>query len=286
MYAGKYNHTERRQKGRNNVKRIGFIGMGNMGSAMLLGMLDTFETDELVFTRKNEEEGRKFSEKTGVEYVRSNQELVEKSKYLILAVKPQIFSSVLPEIKKEVTEEKIVISIAAGITIWDIKKDLGEKTRIVRALPNTPALVKEGMSGVCFDESDYTEEEKGTIRRMFESFGKMQIVEERLINAVICASGSSPAYVYLFIEALADSAVKYGLPRQTAYEMAAQTVLGAAKMVLETGEHPGKLKDAVCSPGGTTICGIAALEEYGLRNCIWKASDACYEQAENMSKNK
>ena len=134
------------------------------------------------------------------------------------------------------------------------------------------------MTGVCYDAAQFSDEEQETIRSLFESFGKMVIVEEKLMDALACASGSSPAYVYVFIEALADSVVKYGIPRQTAYELVAQTVLGSAKMVLETGEHPGRLKDQVCSPGGTTIAGISALEEYGLRNAVIKATDACYEK--------
>lgn len=268
------------------MKSIGFIGMGNMGSAMLNGMLKVFETEEIVFSRKNAEKGKAFATEKGVEYASDNKTCAAMAKYLILAVKPQFFPGVLEEIKTEIREEQIIISIAAGVTIADIKKSLGEKARIVRAMPNTPALLGEGMTGVCFDESVYSEGEMQVIRKIFESFGKMQIISENLMNAVICVSGSSPAYVYMFIEALADGAVKYGLPRQAAYEMAAQTVLGAAKMVLETGEHPSVLKDKVCSPGGTTIAGVAALEEYGFRNAVLKACDKCYEKADSMSKKK
>lgn len=128
----------------------------------------------------------------------------------------------------------------------------------------------------------FSEEEKQTIETLFTSFGRMTIVEEKLMDAVVCASGSSPAYVYMFIEALADSAVKYGIPRADAYKLVAQTVLGSAKMVLETGEHPGLLKDKVCSPGGTTIAGVAALEEYGMRNAVIKATDACYAKCKGI----
>lgn len=266
------------------MKRIGFIGMGNMGSAMLKGMLKVFEAEEIVFSRKDEKKGQELSASTGVEYAADNKACAARVKYLILAVKPQFFPEVLEEIKEVVTQEQIVISIAAGITIQDIKERLGEKVRVVRAMPNTPALLGEGMTGVCFDDSWYEEGEMTVIRRIFESFGKMQTVKENLMNAVICVSGSSPAYVYMFIEALADGAVKYGLPRQAAYQMAAQTVLGAAKMVLETGEHPGVLKDKVCSPGGTTISAVAALEECGFRNAMIQACDKCYEKAESMSK--
>ena len=138
------------------------------------------------------------------------------------------------------------------------------------------------MTGVCYDAKAFDDEEKETIREIFTSFGEMCIVEERLMSAVVCASGSSPAYVYMFIEALADGGVKYGLPRKTAYAMAAQTVLGSAKMILETGKHPGQLKDEVCSPGGTTIAGVSALEEHGLRNALIKAADACYEKTQSM----
>ena len=266
------------------MKSIGFIGMGNMGSAMLKGMLRVFEAEEIVFSRKSAEKAQKLYMDTHVDYVQSNQECAAMAKYIILAVKPQFFPEVLKEIKPEIKENQIVISIAAGVMIQEIKAILGAGTRVVRAMPNTPALLGEGMTGVCFDQSVYTEGEKTVIQKIFESFGKMQIVQESLINAVICVSGSSPAFVYQFIEALADGAVKYGLPRQAAYEMAAQTVLGAAKMVLETGEHPAALKDKVCSPGGTTIAGVAALEEYGFRNAVIKACDRCYEKAENMSK--
>ena len=266
------------------MKRFGFIGMGNMAGAMLKGMLRVFSPDELMFAEKNEEQGKRVEKETGVEYAVSNRSCSSSVKYLILAVKPQFMPEVLEEIKEEIKEEQIVISIAAGVTIADIKEVLGADARVVRVMPNTPALLGEGMTGVCYDASAYSDEERSVIRQIFESFGKMQVVNEALMNAVICVSGSSPAYVYMFIEALADGAVKYGIPRKAAYEMAAQTVLGAAKMVLETGKHPGELKDMVCSPAGTTMAGVAALEEYGFRNSIIKACDSCYEKAESMSR--
>lgn len=140
------------------------------------------------------------------------------------------------------------------------------------------------MSGVCFDASEYQESEKETVLGILKACGRVKIVTEAMMSAVTCASGSSPAYVYMFIEALADSVVKYGIPRDMAYEMAAQTVLGAAKMVLETGENPAVLKDRVCSPAGTTIAAVAALEEYGFRNAIFKATDKCYARAEELKK--
>ena len=151
-------------------------------------------------------------------------------------------------------------------------------------MPNTPALVGMGVTGVCYDRKEFTQEEEAVIRTFFESFGTMELVEERLINAVVCASGSSPAYVYMFIEALADGAVLQGMPRQQAYTFAAQAVLGSARMVLETGMHPGALKDMVCSPGGTTIEAVASLEQDGLRAAVIRAVDVCTEKSKAMSK--
>jgi pyrroline-5-carboxylate reductase len=153
-------------------------------------------------------------------------------------------------------------------------------------MPNTPAMVSKGMTGICFSADTFTQDEREVVDHFFSSFGKYEIFDEKLMNAVVCANGSSPAYVYMFIEALADSVVNYGIPRDKAYILAAQTVFGAAAMVLETGEHPAKLKDNVCSPGGTTIAAVKALEEHGLRNAIMKATDACYEKAVFLSNKK
>lgn len=262
---------------------FGFIGAGNMGYPMLKAAIQTFGKDEVVYTDVSEARMQFVFQDTGVPSLGDNLTVVKECKYLVLAVKPQFFPEVLKEIKKAVTKDHVVISIAAGITIESIKDILSESTRVIRSMPNTPAMVLKGMTGVCYSQDDYTEEEKQVVDRFFRSFGKYEVFEEKFMNAVICANGSSPAYVYMFIEALADSVVSYGIPRDKAYTLAAQTVLGAAAMVLETGEHPGKLKDNVCSPGGTTIAAVKALEEYGFRNAIMKASDACYEKAVTLS---
>ena len=264
------------------MAKIGFIGMGNMGYAILKGLLNVYGKEEIIFTDVNPGRCRQVSEETGVSFAACNAECAASAKYRVLAVKPQFFAPVLSDIAGTVTKDHIIISIAPGITVDSVRETLGADKRIVRAMPNTPALLGEGMTGVCYDPALFAKEEQETIRSLFESFGKMQTVEERLMNAVVCVSGSSPAYVYMFIEALADSAVKYGLPREAAYKMAAQSVLGSAKMVLETGEHPGALKDKVCSPGGTTIAAVSALEEYGFRNAVMKASDACYDKCTNL----
>ena len=263
---------------------LGFVGAGNMGYAMLKGALKVFKKEELTYTDINSIRLEEIKKETGIEYVNSNKELVKQVKYIVLAVKPQYLDGVLEEVKTVVKEEQVIIAIAPGIEIFHYKKFLGEKIKVVRAMPNTPALVNEGMTGICFSEDTFNQEEKTVIYKFFDSFGKFEEVSENLMNAVTCVSGSSPAYVYMFIEALADSAVKYGIPRDKAYVFAAQTVMGSAKMVLETKEHPGKLKDQVCSPGGTTIAAVSVLEECGFRSSVIKAGDACYEKSTSFKK--
>ncbi len=244
------------------MAKIGFIGMGNMGYAMLKGALSVFSSGELIFTDVNTERMITVAKETKVAYAETNAELANSAKYIVLAVKPQFYNQVLHNIENIVKEDNVIISIAPGITIQSLKDALGFNSRIVRAMPNTPALLGEGMTGICYDDKLLNFEEKDVIAKLFGSFGKYRIVEERLMSAVTCASGSSPAYVYMFIEAMADAAV----------------------MVLETGKHPGELKDMVCSPGGTTIAGVAALEEHGFRSSIIKAVEACYNVAEGFNK--
>lgn len=264
------------------MAKIGFIGMGNMGYAMLKGALSIFPKEDIVFTDVNTDRMEAVSKETGVMHLQSNAECANAAKYIVLAVKPQFYGAVTKNIKNIVKSDNVIISIAPGISITSLKEALDFDARIVRAMPNTPALLGEGMTGVCYDNASFNFEEKDVIDKLFNSFGKYKLVDEKMMSVVTCASGSSPAYVYMFIESLADSVVKYGMPREAAYEFAAQTVLGAAKMVLETKEHPGALKDKVCSPGGTTIAAVAALEEYGFRNSIIKATDACFEKAESF----
>ena len=264
------------------MAKIGFIGTGNMGYAILKGLLHIYGPKDLMITDANEARRLQVGKETGVTCAPDNGALASGVKYIVLAVKPQYYGAVLKDIAPVVKKEQIIISIAPGITVDDLKKTLGNDKRIVRAMPNTPALIGVGMTGVCYDRTLFTEEEEQEINTFFSSFGKMKIVEERLMDAVVCVSGSSPAYVYMFIEALADSGVKYGLPREAAYEMAAQAVAGSAQMVLKTGKHPGELKDAVCSPGGTTIAAVSALEDAGFRSAVIKAADACFEKCSSL----
>ena len=264
------------------MAKIGFIGMGNMGSAILNGLLRVYKPEDLLFTAAHKEKMEAVTEKTGVVHAASNAECVKESEYVILAVKPQYFEAVFEEIRPVLKDGQIVISLAPGQTIASLTERLGGKVRVVRTMPNTPALLGEGMTGMAYEQSRYSEEEKAVLRSIFEACGRLEVVEERMMDAVGCVSGCSPAYVYMFIEALADSAVKYGIKRDDAYKLVAQTVLGSAKMVLETGEHPGVLKDKVCSPGGTTIAGVAALEEHNFRSALIKATDACFDKCTNI----
>ena len=247
---------------------IGFIGMGNMGTAMLKGAKRTFDGSQSIFHRKSVDKMKELAEEEKVNYAMSNSEVVEKSKYIILAIKPQMFEKVIDEINDSLDNDKVIISLAPGFTITQLK----EKLKAGRI----------GMTGVCFDENEFDENEIDVINKIFEATGKAKKVDEKLMNSVVCASGSSPAYVFMFIEALADSAVKCGLPRKDAYEFVAQTVLGSAKLMLETGKHPGELKDMVCSPGGTTIAGVAELEKNGFRKAIFEATDACFNKCNNI----
>ena len=263
--------------------KIGFIGCGNMGSAMLSGMIDSGKvkpqdimvTDKLLASRVNTQK------KYGVEIASSNVELTMIADIIILAVKPQFYEEVLLEIKDAVWADKIIVSIAPGKTLAWLEEKLGKPAKIVRTMPNTPALVKEGMMGVCANDS-VAKDELEYVCKLFNGFSKTEFVPEHLMDVVTAVSGSSPAYVFMFIEAMADAAVEGGMPRKQAYTFAAQAVLGSAKMVLETGIHPGELKDMVCSPAGTTIQAVRVLEEHGMRAAVMDAMKACLDKPRNM----
>ncbi|MDI9509073.1 MAG: pyrroline-5-carboxylate reductase [Clostridiales bacterium] len=262
---------------------FGFIGVGNMGSSVLKASYKTFGHDNIIYFDQSKERCLDIKSSLNISPEKDNISLVNKSRYIILVVKPQYISNVLDEIKGHVKPDHIIISMVAGVSINAIKKALGNDIRVVRAMPNTPALILKGATGISFSLDSYSEDERALIDRFFSSFGEYEIFDEDLMNAVTCACGSSPAYVYTFIEALADSVVSLGIPRDKAYLLVAQTVMGAASMVLASNEHPGVLKDQVCSPAGTTIAAIKALEENGFRNAIMKATDACYNRANEMT---
>lgn len=265
-------------------KIIGFIGAGNMGSAMIGGILSSSlaTSSQVIASAHSAATLEQLRTRWGIETTPSNETVAERSDILFLAVKPNKFDEVIPQIASHVKSHCVIVSIAAGKTIHAIEDAFGHEIKLVRAMPNTPALVGEAMSALCAN-ANVTAEELADIELIFNSFGKCEIVPESLIDAVVGVSGSSPAYVYMFIEAMADAAVADGMPRAQAYKFAAQSVYGAAKMVLETGRHPGELKDAVCSPGGTTIEAVSALEKGGLRDTIITAQRACSKKSHDMS---
>lgn len=263
------------------MSNIGFIGAGNMGYAMLKGALSSISPENVGVTDRSFDKAESIAQETGVRHFESNADCVKNCKYVVFSIKPQVYENVVDEIRKFVDDSKIIISLAPNVSIEMLNGMFGKNVRVVRLMPNTPALVSEGMTGYCYDDALFNEEEKTFLADLFNSFGKAVKISEKIMSAVVCASGSSPAYVFMFIEALADSVVKYGMSRDDAYTFVAQTVLGSAKMVLESGEHPGVLKDRVCSPGGTTIRAVEKLEECGLRNALFKATEACYNKCEN-----
>ena len=265
-------------------KVIGIIGCGNMGRGILEGVLNNglAEADKVFIYDKNLSKTHEIGEELGVCVSETGLELMKEAEVVILAVKPNIYKPVLEEIKGAVRENQIIVTIAAGITLDFVEGILGQDKHIVRTMPNTPALVGEGMTAVVPGKGS-REEDLKTVVDIFSGIGKVEIVPEYLIDAVTGVSGSSPAYVYMFIEAMADGAVLAGMPRDKAYKFAAQAVLGSAKMVLESGKHPGELKDMVCSPGGTTIEAVKSLEENGFRGVVINAVLACIERSREMS---
>ena len=266
-------------------KTIGFIGCGNMAQAMIGGIVKSnlVSSDKVIASNPSNKSLNKVKEQYNILVTGDNKEVAQFSDILILAVKPYKYFEVIDEIKAALKKDVVIVTIAAGITLEHMSKALGDSAKVVRTMPNTPALVGEGMSALCANLNVEPEELEAVIK-VFESFGNAEILEEKLIDIVPAVSGSSPAYVYMFIEALGDGAVLQGMPREKAYKMAAQAVLGAAKMVLETGEHPGKLKDNVCSPGGTTIEAVYTLEKNNFRAAVISAMESCTEKSIKMSK--
>lgn len=262
---------------------IGFIGLGNMAKAMIGGILakGIAAPCEVIGSARTEATQKAVGSQYGIMVYGDNCQVAEKADVLVLAVKPQMLAEVAVQIRNKVKEETLVISIAAGKTILWLEEIFGRKVKLVRCMPNTPAMVGEGCSGVCRN-GEVSDREMELCMKLIGSFGMAEEIPERLIDAVGGVSGSSPAFVFLFIEALADGGVKAGMPRQQAYRFAAQTVLGSAKLMLETGKHPGELKDMVCSPGGTTIEGVQVLEEMGLRASVMGAVEACVEKSKKM----
>nr|WP_230501746.1 pyrroline-5-carboxylate reductase [Sutcliffiella rhizosphaerae] len=257
-------------------KKIGFIGCGKMAQAIIGGLIQSglVAKEELFASAKSDATVNKVMDMFHINATTNNVEVAANADILILAVKPDLHQTVIEEVSNSIKIDTVIITIAAGITLDYLEQAFGKKIKAIRVMPNTPSLVGEGMSAICANES-VKEEELNEVKVLFESFGKAEVFPEKLMDTIPAVSGSSPAYVYMFIEALADGAVKQGMNRDQAYILAAQAVLGAAKMVLETGMHPGVLKDNVCTPGGATIEAVTILEKHGLRSAVMMAMEAC-----------
>jgi pyrroline-5-carboxylate reductase len=260
----------------NMGSKTGFLGVGKMGSALLKGLLNSgrYERDNIFVYDISQDKAREISESYGVKICESGAALVKECGNIVLAVKPADVAAALSQCAEFLDDSKTLISIAAGISIEYIKNVGGKRCKVARVMPNTPALVGEGATAISFQEG-FDDEKRKEVIEMFQSVGLVEVLDESLMNHVIALSGSSPAYVFILIEAMADAAVRTGIKRDTAYRLAAQSVLGAAKMVLETGEHPGVLKDNVCSPNGTTIEAVYTLEKFGFRHSIMEAMQNC-----------
>lgn len=265
-------------------KKIAFIGGGNMAEAIIRGLLAAGVAAELITVAEPMASRRTLlAEKYRVGTSDDNTTVATGSDVLVLAIKPQVAPTVLAQLKEAIGSGTLVISIMAGISCAAIEAPLGPGTRVVRVMPNTPALVMEGASALCRG-GHATEEDLAMGEALFAQVGTVCRVEEKLIDAVTGLSGSGPAYVLAFIEALADGGVKNGLPRDTALKLAAQTLLGTARLYLETGEHPASLRDKVTSPGGTTIAGLHALETGCFRGTVISAVDAAVARSKELGK--
>jgi pyrroline-5-carboxylate reductase len=262
---------------------IGFLGAGKMATALAKGFIRAgLVTPKQVIASDVSEAARAaFAKETGAKTTGSNPEVVNFAEILVLAVKPDQVAGALAEIRNHTAKKHLLISIAAGVPLAKLEAGLGTGARVIRVMPNTPALVGSSATGFASGKSA-TAADAETAKKLFSSVGVAFQVKEGLLDAVTGLSGSGPAYVYLFIESLSDGGVAAGLPRDVATQLAAQTVLGGAKMVLETGQHPGALKDMVTSPGGTTIEGLHELEKGKLRGTVMSAVRAATEKSKKL----
>ena len=273
--------------------KVAFIGTGNMGGALVRAAVRVLGPDRIWITDGLPEKAAAMAEELGTRQAEDNRAAVMAADYIFLCVKPQVMPAVIREIAPvleqcmEEGSEKVLVSIAAGLTTETLKGLLGEigaAQKLVRVMPNTPAAIGKGMLAVCADPAQdpvYVQ----TVKEILSGAGRVEELREGLINAFTVVSGCAPAFVYMFIEALADGGVMEGLPRADAMTYAAQTLIGAASMVLETGKHPGQLKDEVCSPAGSTIVGVEKLEEKGFRSAVIEAVRAAYDKSAALGKN-
>lgn len=263
--------------------KTGIIGCGNMARAIVAGMLKKgfCKPGEVLAADAAPQAAQAFARDFGVRRAESNRALCAESDVLLLAVKPQVYEAVIEEIREACHEGQLIISIAPGKSLAWLAEKFQAPVGLVRAMPNTPAMVGEGLTAWCCGEN-VTEGQQKLAQKLLSSFGRAEAVPEHLMDAVVAVSGSSPAYAFIMVEAMADAAVAQGVPRQQAIAFAAQALLGSAKMVLETGRHPAELKDMVCSPGGTTIEAVRMLEKTGFRSSLMEAMDACWKKSRGM----
>ena len=262
--------------------KVSFIGCGNMAKAIITGILNSevLKPDQMMASAKTAATRERIPRDPGI-LQGTNREAASFADVIFLAVKPQFYEEVIREIRDCVSQDQVIVSMAPGKTLDWLREQFGYPLKLVRIMPNTPAMVKAGMTGICAGD-DVTKEQLDFVKSLCDSFGRSCFVPEHLLDVVTSVSGSSPAYVFMMIEAMADGAVADGMPRSMAYEFAAQAVLGSAKMVLETGKHPGELKDMVCSPGGTTIEAVRVLEAKGFRSSLIEAMKACTGKSRGM----
>ncbi len=260
--------------------KLGIIGLGNMADAMIGGILkkEMVPREDIMGSAATQRTITRMAEKYKIKTTLDNREVARWADVLILAVKPQYLQAVIDGIKDCIEKDTLLLTIAAGKRMDWYEEAFGKEIKLVRCMPNTPAMAGEGCTAVCAGPC-VTKEEEETALRLMGSFGYVCRLPENLMDAFSAVAGSSPAYVFLFIEALADAGVAAGIPRAQSCEIAARSLLGSAKLLLESGKHPGELKDMVCSPGGTTIEGLKVLEEKGMRGAVMDAIEACVNKA-------
>ena len=263
--------------------KLGFVGCGNMAQAMIKGIIEReiLKAEEIIASDAYKAGLEKAHQTLGLVMAENNTEVVNNAEIIVLAVKPYLYAAVAEEIKDLLRPEQIIVTIAPGKTTGWIAEQFTESTKIVRTMPNTPSMVGEGMTGVCCNKN-VTKEDMDYVCHLMRGFGRVEVVPEELMDVVVAVSSSSPAYVFMFIEAMADAASADGMPRAQAYQFAAQAVYGSAKMILDTHKHPGELKDMVCSPGGTTLEAVRVLENHRLRSSVFEAMKACVAHARKM----
>lgn len=267
----------------NDKPAIGFVGCGNMAKAFIGGLLNSgYPTDKICLTDYFGEQASAYAASLNVQFYEKNSEVVNASDVIVFAVKPDMYAAVLGEVKSSLKPEQIIVSIAPGVSVEALMQMSGNQCRVIRTMPNTPVMVSQGCIAVV-PGPNLEKYEIEIVCNILSSVGHVEVIKESLMDTFTAASGSSPAYTFVYIEAMADAAVLGGMPRDMAYRVCSQAVLGAAMMVKETKQHPAVLKDMVCSPGGTTIEAVRQLEDSGFRKSVWDAVDACRIKASKMA---